>query len=361
MINYIIRRILLVIPTLLGITMIAFGVMALSPGGINGALMSRDAEMKAEQRKEIERYMAERFGTNLPAYRQYLRWLNNVSPLGVKESGTGFPASTKFGFKSPNLGRSWLRDRPVADLIGEALPVTLLLNFIAFPLVYGTALFTGIRAAKLRGQTFDVATGTIFLALWSIPVTLAAVLMIGFLTSAQYPYLQWFPTNGLHDLLARDMRFLPSMGPNGFERGYVLDTAWHLVLPIICLVYGDFAVLSKLTRASVLENVAADYARTARAKGVSEKNVLYRHVFHNSLLPLITVGAGILPGMLSGAVIVESIFGIDGMGRLMVTAVLQKDAELVLSETVIAGIIGLLSYLAADICYAIADPRVKYE
>lgn len=361
MLNYFIRRILLVIPTLLGITIIVFSVMALSPGGINGALISRDAEMKAEQRAQIERYMAERFGTNLPPYRQYLRWLNNISPIGVKAVGEGFPASVKFGLKAPNLGRSWMRDRPVIDLIAEALPITLLLNAIAFPLVYLTAIFTGIRAAKHRGQTFDVATGSIFLGLWSIPVTLVAVLMIGFLTSAQYPLLKWFPTNGLHDLLARDMRFLPAFGNTGFERGYLLDTVWHLILPILCLVYADFAVLSKLTRASVLENIAADYARTARAKGVSEQNVLYRHVFHNSLLPLITVGASILPAMLSGSVIVESIFGIDGMGRLMVTAVLQKDAELVLSQTLIAGILGLLGYLASDLCYAIADPRVKYE
>jgi ABC-type dipeptide/oligopeptide/nickel transport system permease component len=360
MLNYIIRRLLLVFPTLLGITIIVFLVMALAPGGLNAAFISRDAEMKPEDRKKVQEELERRFGANLPLHRQYLRWVNNISPIGTKDAGQGFPKTLKFGFKKPDLGRSRQKDRPVYDLIGEALPITLLLNAIAFPLIYATSILAGIRAAKHRGATFDVTTGTVFLGLWSIPTTLVAVLAIGFLTSSQYPALKWFPTNGLHDLNARDMNYLPTFS-GGFQRGYLLDMLWHLVLPVICLVYAQFAVLSKLTRGSILENIAADYARTARAKGISERNVLHQHVFHNSLLPLITVGAHILPAMLSGAVIVETVFGIDGMGRLMVTAVMQKDVELVLSQTLIAGILGLLGYLLADICYAVADPRVKYD
>jgi ABC-type dipeptide/oligopeptide/nickel transport system permease component len=361
MLNYIIRRLLLVIPTLLGITVITFLVMAMAPGGLNAAFMSEGAEMKPEERRKIQAELERRFGLNQPLHKQYLRWLNNISPVGFKEEGKGFPQSIGFGLKTPDLGRSWKKDRPVLDLIREALPITLLLNAIAFPIIYTTSILVGIRAAKHRGKTFDVASGTIFLGLWSVPVTLVTVLAIGFFTSSQYPALKWFPTNGLHDLNAREMFFMPRWVGGDFQRGYLLDMIWHLVLPAICMTYASFAVLSKLTRGSVLENIAADYARTARAKGLSETNVLYRHVFHNSLLPLITVGAHLLPAMLSGAVIVETVFGIDGMGRLMITAVLQKDAELVLSETVIAGILGLMGYLIADICYAIADPRVKYD
>jgi len=361
MASYIIRRLLLVFPTLIGITLVIFFVMALSPGGISAALISREGTLKPAERKAMENYLNERYGLKQPLYQQYLRWLNKVSPIGVKTPGTGFPASTKFGLKVPDLGESFIRRRPVVDLIGDALPITLLLNLIAFPIIYTTSIMTGVKAASRRGETFDVASSTIFLALWSVPVTLAAVLAIGFFTSQQYPHLKWFPTNGLHDLLSDDMRFLPSFGPNGFARGYLLDTAWHLVLPILCMCYADFAVLSKLTRGAVLENVVADYARTARAKGVSPKNVLYRHVFHNSLLPLITVAASLLPSMLSGSVIVETIFGINGMGKLMVEAVFQKDFELVLSESLIAGLLGLTGYLLADVLYAVADPRVKYD
>lgn len=146
-----------------------------------------------------------------------------------------------------------------------------------------------------------------------------------------------------------------------FTRGFLLDRMWHLVLPIICLSYGGFAFLAKLTRSAVLENLMSDFARTARAKGAPEKTVLWRHVFRNSLLPLITVSAALLPGLLAGSVIVESIFSIEGMGKLAVESVQTRDRELVLSITFVSGLLTLLSYLIADLCYAFADPRVSYE
>jgi len=151
------------------------------------------------------------------------------------------------------------------------------------------------------------------------------------------------------------------LGPAGIHRGWLLDMIWHLLLPILCLTYGQFAYLSKLSRGAVLETMNADFVRTARAKGVDEKNVLYQHVLRNSLIPLITVAAHILPAMIAGAVIVERIFGINGMGNLLVDAVSQRDRELVLSITLVSGVLGLAGYLLADIGYAIADPRVSYE
>jgi ABC-type dipeptide/oligopeptide/nickel transport system permease component len=151
------------------------------------------------------------------------------------------------------------------------------------------------------------------------------------------------------------------IGQEGFVRGFLLDRSWHLVLPVICLSYGGFAFLAKLTRSSLLENLMADYARTARAKGVSERDVLWRHVFRNSLLPLITVSATLLPSLLAGSVIVETIFSIDGMGKLAVDAVRGRDRELVLSVTLISGLLTLAGYLLADLCYAIVDPRVSYD
>jgi ABC-type dipeptide/oligopeptide/nickel transport system permease component len=141
----------------------------------------------------------------------------------------------------------------------------------------------------------------------------------------------------------------------------LLDMIWHLVLPVACLAYPGFAYLSKLARGAVLETMHADFVRTARAKGLDEKNVLYQHVLRNSLIPLITVGANILPAMIAGSVVVETIFGINGMGSLLVSAVSQRDRELVLSITLVAGALGLLGYLLADIGYALADPRVSYE
>jgi len=146
-----------------------------------------------------------------------------------------------------------------------------------------------------------------------------------------------------------------------FIRGFALDRIWHLILPVLCLSYGSFAALSKLMRTSVLENLLSDFARTARAKGLAEKDVIWRHVFRNSLLPLITISASLLPALLAGSVIVEAIFSIDGMGKLAVQAVQGRDREMVLSVTLVSGVLTLIGYLLADICYAIVDPRVSYD
>jgi peptide/nickel transport system permease protein len=185
------------------------------------------------------------------------------------------------------------------------------------------------------------------------------VMMLGFLASRDFR--QWFPTGGLHDIGSAYMTFLPNWQDGVFHRGWLVDTLWHLVLPVTCLTYGGFAFLSKLMRASVLENLTADFARTARAKGLSENVVLFRHVLSNSVLPLITVAAGILPGLLGGSLIIESIFSIDGMGKLMLEAIKMKDQELVLSETFVGALLGLLCLIVSDVCYAIADPRVSYD
>jgi peptide/nickel transport system permease protein len=286
-------------------------------------------------------------------------WLNRVSPIGKKQVGVGWPKSTTVGVKMPDLGRSFAKGRPVGELIGEALPITLLLNALSIPLIYSLSILAGIRAARHRGGLFDVGTGTFMLALWSIPSIWMGVMLVGFLASRQY--VQWFPTTGLHGLRADSMPFLPAFTPDGWERGWLLDMLWHLCLPVFCLSYGGFAFLTKLSRGSVLEAIAADYVRTARAKGVDEKGVLYRHVFANSLIPLITVAAYVLPGLLGGSIVVETIFGVPGMGHLMVEAAQLRDRELVLSEALIGGFLGLISYLLADIGYALADPRVTYD
>ena len=144
-------------------------------------------------------------------------------------------------------------------------------------------------------------------------------------------------------------------------RGFLLDRSWHLVLPIIALSYGGFAVLAKIMRTSILENLNADYARTARAKGVDESDVLWKHVFRNSLLPLVTILASLLPSLLGGAIIIEEIFSIEGMGQLAIEAVRSRDREVVLSITLITGLLTLLGYLISDFLYTLVDPRIQYD
>lgn len=259
---------------------------------------------------------------------------------------------------APDMGWSRTKNRPVARLILEALPVTLLINLIAFPMIYLVAIPTGMLAAARRGSWFDVLSGGFFIALWSIPVVWAGVLAVGFLANKQY--LGLFPVAGLHATNASSIAFLPSWTSGGFQPGWILDLGWHLVLPVVCLVYAGFAVLSRQTRAAMLDNFNADYVRTAKAKGVSRRDIVLRHVFRNSLLPLITMFVSIFPAMLSGSVIVEKIFSIPGMGSLMLEAVSLHDSEVMLANTIMVGCVSLIALLIADILYALADPRVSY-
>jgi len=459
MLAYIIRRLLLLIPTLLGITLVVFSVMAAAPGGISAQSLTGGLDMKPAERKALEDYYNKRYGLDDPAPVQYLRWLNNISPIGFElddENNFG-----KFSFtKGSDLGQSFNYGRSVSELIKERLPITLLLNVITIPLVFIIAIIIGVKAATDRGGQFDVASSVSMLALWSIPSMLAGVLLIGFFANVQH--WQWFPTAGLSERTALDMTFMPTglsyfsvfkvflgvsigsvimvslalwhqkttriliaaligaaiglamskahpetlvlnqiflpllgagtlallawtdfpvfrvgglglfgagiglvfafnMISEPLVRGFLFDRLWHLILPVITLSYGGFAFLAKLTRTSILENLQADYARTARAKGVSEHEVLWKHVFRNSLMPLITVTAGLLPGLISGALIVETIFSIDGMGKLAIEAVKGRDRELILSITLISGFLTLIGYLIADFLYTIVDPRVSYE
>lgn len=460
MYTYILRRLLLMIPTLFGITIVVFVVMAAAPGGISTNTLVDSTNLEPEARQALEDYYNRRYGLDSPPYVQYLRWLNNISPVGFTLNSGGEVDGFSL-VKGSDLGNSFRYGRSVTDLIGERLPITLLLNLLSIPLIYLIAISVGVYAATQRGKSFDVSSGVALLAMWSIPTMLAGVLMIGFFASDQY--WRWFPTAGINRRDALGMTFLPQWGSfvdvlmvfgfavagvlgmvalarntgtrvrgsilavlgvalgwlmgeslsstetlfanfvlailcaglfvaiarsefqalrvatmgliglflgigiasaisqDFFQRGFLLDRLWHLTLPVICLSYGGFAFLAKLSRSAVLENLLSDYARTARAKGVSERDVLWRHVFRNSLLPLITVSATLLPALLGGSVIVESIFSIDGMGKLAVEAVQGRDRELVLSITLISGLLTLAGYLIADICYAIADPRISYD
>ena len=411
MLVYVFRRLLLMVPTLAGITLVVFVVMAASPGGLGAQALVDGSQLEPQARAALEAYYNRRYGLDQPPPVQYLRWLNAISPVGFTREADGSLGAFSF-FKGSDLGESFRYGRPVSALLAERVPITLLLNLLTIPLIYVLAIAVGVRAAARAGGRFDVASNVVLLGLWSVPSMLAGVLLIGFFASAQYWH--WFPTGGLSSREALQAPFLPyfptataalttvgcilggtvaavalalrrgagalwvmlcgvcglatgvwlaraSGALAGAQAGFLFDRLWHLALPVLVLSYGGLAFLAKLARSAVLENLAADYARTARAKGVAETDVLWRHVFRNSLLPLITVSAGLLPGLLAGSVVVESLFGIDGMGKLAVEAVQTRDRELVLSVTLVSGVLTLVGYLLADLAYALADPRVSYD
>jgi len=262
----------------------------------------------------------------------------------------------------PDLGMSFSKGRPVRVLIAEALPVTLLLNLVAFPIIYLIAVPSGLLAATHRGSWFDTASGALYVALWSVPVVWAGVLAVGYLASKNYMGDYAFPAAGLNSSDAANMPYLPSRDADGvFVRGYLLDSLWHLCLPVACMVYAGFAILSKQTRAAMLDNFNADYVRTAKAKGVANNDIVFRHVFRNSLLPLITMFASIFPAMLAGSVVVEQIFSIPGMGRLVLEAINERDRDLLLANAMMVGAVNLFALLLADILYAFADPRITFD
>ena len=470
MLTYIIRRLLLMIPTLLGITLVVCFVMALAPGGIAPQLDNLDESgVDAEQAQALRVSVEQTYGLDLDAPMQYVRWLNGLSPLGfywndkdrqlelveakvqialrdeaaaaeestddsagagtseseesqtqtaqttastetasetesgnepqtqqtqpvsaeagnetaqaapspsdepsieelraMVESDYGLGFGDTFGFKWPDFGRSVSFDsRPVLDVIAQRLPITILLNLLAIPIIYAVAITVGIYAARHRGQLIDVGTGTVMLALWSIPTMWSGVLLIVYFTGDSSLLGEWAFPSATAERVPVEMQnapFLPFTDASGnWQPGYLLSFVAGLILPVLCLTYAGFAVLSKLTRSAMLENILSDFARTARAKGCSERSILWSHVFRNSLLPLITVASTLLPSLLAGSVIVERIFSIDGMGNLAITAVNDKDRDLVLAITTISGVLTLVGYLLADLAYAIADPRVSYE
>ncbi len=248
------------------------------------------------------------------------------------------------------LGESVATRNTVVHELRRRLPITLMISLTAFPLIYVIAIPCGMMMATTRGRRFDTGANIVLLGLWSVPTVLAATLLIGYAARGGTG-LQWFPNNGLSSVGAEAWPFLQWLG----------DRVWHLILPVSCIVYGGCAYLAKQMRAAMLDNLTMDYVRTARAKGVPGRDVLFRHVFRNSLLPIITIFATILPVLIAGSIIIEKIFNIEGMGMMAFRAVQNRDYDVVQALAVIAGILNLTGLLIADIAYAIADPRISYK
>ncbi|MEM6931691.1 MAG: ABC transporter permease subunit, partial [Myxococcota bacterium] len=246
-----------------------------------------------------------------------------------------------------DFGRSFVDDEPVIDKLAEAVPITIGLNLLAIFIVYLVSVPIGIYAALKRGQAFDNASSLVLFVLYSIPNFWLATLLIMFFSSARA--LDLFPSGGLHTGDPWAMSFWPWVG----------DLAWHLVLPVIVLVYAGFASLSRYVRTSMLEALSQDFVRTARAKGLKERVVVVRHAFGNALITIVTLIGNLLPRLFGGSVIVEYIFSIEGMGKLSFDAILSRDYPVIMAVTTIAAVLTLLGILISDLLYGVVDPRVR--
>lgn len=329
---YLLKRLLQVVPTLLGITLITFLIIQLAPG--NPATLKLQLAGQGEMgqtgmAKEIIEQTKKLYGLDKPLPIQYLLWVKRVFTL--------------------DFGISFKDHRPVLDKIIERLPITIQINIISIFLVYLIAIPFGVYSATHAESKMDRLLTLFFFFLYSLPSFWVAVLLIMFLGGGDFWEL--FPVYGISSIGAEAWPFFP----------WLLDRLWHLVLPVTCLTYGGLAYLSRLTRAEMLEVIREDYIRTARAKGLSERMVIFKHALRNALLPIVTLLAFLLPAMFGGSVIIESIFSIPGMGQLGFEAVLSRDYPLIMAITTISAVLTLVGLLLSDILYAILDPRIKLE
>ena len=260
---------------------------------------------------------------------QYPRWLVNMMTL--------------------DFGDSIKDNRPVWDHIKESVPVSLIFTFTSFILAYLIAIPLGIYSATHQYSTGDKVTTVILFILYSLPNFWVATMAIVFFGGGDF----WdvFPVTGLHSLGAEDMT----------RWEYIKDLLHHVALPLIIWTYGSFSALSRYMRGSMLEVIRQDYIRTARAKGLSERVVTYKHALRNSLIPIITMLANLLPLAISGSIIIESIFSIPGMGQLSFNAVLFRDYPIIMAVTTISAMLTLFGILLSDLLYAVVDPRITFE
>jgi len=323
MISYIIRRFFVIIPMLIGISLITLIIMHLAPGDPASLRYGLNPEVSQSARAKL----VELYGLDKPVLEQYLMWLKRIATL--------------------DFGRSLIDDRPVMAKIAERLPATLLLNLCSLILIFGIALPIGVTAAVRYNSLFDKVTTVLVFIGFATPTFWFALVLItvfGF-------HLGWFPISGMRPWYAEYY----TLGAG------IKDLLWHLVLPVIATSLTGLAGISRYAKSSMLEAIRQDYVRTARAKGLKETRVIYRHALKNALLPIITILGFILPSLIGGSFIFETIFAWPGMGRLGYEAIMSYDYTTVMGVGVVSTFLTLLGILLSDIAYAVVDPRIRYK
>lgn len=342
MTSYFIRRFLLVIPTLVGITVLVFALTRLVPGGpiermLNEALMARgDAAAAASQLdrgiggsvlsdaqlRELEAY----YGFDKPILVSYWQWLTKVMTL--------------------DLGRSTRYSDPVLDIILDRLPISIFYGVATLILTYGVCIPLGVWKAIRHNSPFDnVSSGVVFFG-YAVPSYVVGIILLVVFASK----LQWFPLGGFTSDGFEEM--------NAWHK--MLDVLYHAVLPLAAYTAGSFAVMTFMMKNALLDNLAADYVRTALAKGLSFREAVVRHALRNSLIPIATSFGNNISVILAGSFLIEKIFNINGIGLLGFESLVERDYPVVMGILVISSLLFLLGNILSDICVALVDPRVKF-
>jgi microcin C transport system permease protein len=336
MTKYFLKRILLLFPTLLGITFIVFLISHLAPGGPLESELSKlkslgnesGASIKQITQEEID-ILKKRLHLDKPIPIAYLYWLGQIATF--------------------DLGESRINYKKVGDLVLEKLPISMSFGLSGFILSYLICIPLGIAKALKNGERFDIISSLVIFFTYSIPTFALAMLLLYFLASGNF--LSIFPLG--HEVSDN----YESLGT--FDQ--ILDRLHHMFLPVFCYTFHSFAVLTILMKNSLLEEISKDYIRTAMSKGLSFKDAIYKHAFRNSLIPIATGFGSNLGVIMAGSLIIELVFNIDGMGLLSFTAVKQRDTELMMGLLLIQSFLSLSGNILSDLCYVLIDPRIKFE
>ena len=360
MARYLLKRFLLIIPTLLGIMLLNFVIVQGAPGGpvdkllyqltnpslhsatsgfsgagmgdAGGGITNSGTTANAARGldPELVKQIEKLYGFDKPPVERFLKMLNSYLHL--------------------DFGTSFYRNESVIHLIREKLPVSISLGLWTTLIMYLVSIPLGIKKAVRDGSRFDVATSWMILIGYAIPSFLFAILLIILFAGGEY--VQWFPLRGLTSDNVEGMSRLQRL----------VDYAWHMVLPVTAMVIGSFASLTMLTKNSFLDEIAKQYVITARAKGLSESQVLYRHVFRNAMLIVIAgFPAALLKVLFTGSLLIEVIFSLDGLGLLGFESAINRDYPVVFGTLFIFTLFGLLMSLIGDIMYVLVDPRIDFE
>jgi len=323
---------------------------------IEGHLTFLKKVMNLDLRPEIRQHLQIGERHLLKAIEQRAVWKTKIPVLRFHKYNRygqwlfGSPATGK-GFIRGDFGRSIISRKKVSKHILNVLPWTLVLSALSIIISIIGSILIGVSTAYLQGSAFDKITHSVLFLLFTVPTFWMATLLLMFLANPDH--LNWFPSGGVAPL--QNFAEMPSV----WER--ITASSKHLVLPLVCFSYGGFGYLSRLTRSSATASLNATYIFSARARGLKEQSVVFRHVLKNALLPLVTVVGGILPSLFAGSLIVERIFSIPGLGREVFNSSTQNDINLLLAIVTISGLLSAIGYLISDILYQVIDPRIRLE
>ncbi|MBL6991940.1 MAG: ABC transporter permease subunit [Bacteriovoracaceae bacterium] len=342
MTSYFIRRLMLIIPTFLGVTLLVFAITRFVPGGpvekmiAEAQMMSnregssggasndgRNQPLSEEQIEELKKY----YGFDKPILESYFSWLGKVL--------------------SGDLGTSTRYYDPVWEMIRERIPISLYFGSITMILIYGICIPLGIAKAVRHKSLFDNTTSIIVFIGYAVPGWVVGILLLMLFGS----HLEYFPLGGFTSEDFEDFTLI--------EQG--LDILWHTILPLAGYLIGAFTVMTFLMKNTLMDNLAADYVRTAMAKGLSFKQAVFRHAFRNSLIPMATHFGNNISIILTGSFLIEKIFNIDGMGLLGFESIVERDYPVALGILVISSLLFMIGNILSDICVALVDPRVQFR